>query len=119
LLSVERVVAARLWLSVLVVVSMLVVGLLRYWLLVLHRTVEEPPLSFQDRQPHVRSFGGRLVVLKGWSIRVLLSFCGEAFLCSKHLNIASNSVHPETTHQVSKSSRMNCFWAYKGIVLSG
>ncbi len=27
-------------------------------LLALLRDLKEPPLSFQDRQPHVRSFGG-------------------------------------------------------------
>lgn len=57
---VVRVVAARLWLSVYVAIgSGFDVGVSEdIGTLVLARDVFEPPLSFQDLQPHVRSFGG-------------------------------------------------------------
>ena len=52
------VVAARLWLNVLVVRIVVLEECFEIWLLLGYGDVFEPPLLFKDSQPHVRRFVG-------------------------------------------------------------
>jgi hypothetical protein len=66
------IVAARLWLNLVgvVVLGFDVEGCFEIWRLGLLRDVKEPPLSFQDLQPHVRSW---------WWVCYLLIFAANFF----------------------------------------
>jgi hypothetical protein len=66
-----------------------VAGLLRYWLLGLLRDVLEPPLSFQDLQPHVRSWSWWV-----WCRSVLLTLIYSGFKLVVNM---TSSTHKESS----------------------